>query len=160
MCSKCYYRVKRGGTPEMSKKQQQALRTCSVDNCKGAHVANNYCAKHNRRLLRHGDALFINPKCNRDGLAKQRAREYRAQWKRDNWGTYKAYLQARKQRVKQAAPKWANLAAIEKLYRECPKGCHVDHIIPLRGINVSGLHVEDNLQYLPALDNLKKSNKT
>lgn len=50
-------------------------------------------------------------------------------------------------------------AEMRNIYANCPDGYHVDHVHPLCGQNFSGLHVPWNLQYLPALDNLKKGNK-
>ena len=35
---------------------------------------------------------------------------------------------------------------------------HIDHIIPLQGREVSGLHCKENWQLLPGIENQKKSN--
>lgn len=72
---------------------------------------------------------------------------------------------AAKARKKQRQPPWANQKAIEWFYQEAERlrqktgvAHEVDHIIPLNGKNVSGLHVANNLQVLRKVDNRKKSN--
>lgn len=65
----------------------------------------------------------------------------------------------RRRLLYQAMPLWADTVKIKEIYNNCPSGYHVDHIVPLQGELVSGLHVENNLQYLLAKDNLEKSNK-
>lgn len=56
-------------------------------------------------------------------------------------------------------PSWSDKKAIRMFYNKCPKDMHVDHILPLQGDLVSGLHVLENLQYLAAEENISKSNK-
>jgi hypothetical protein len=56
-------------------------------------------------------------------------------------------------------PKWADVEAIRQFYMNKPQGCEVDHIIPLSGKTVSGLHVLENLQYLTIAENRSKNNK-
>lgn len=61
--------------------------------------------------------------------------------------------------IKQRTVPWADLEEIKLIYKNCPEGMVVDHIIPLRGKNISGLHVASNLQYLTFEENSRKSNK-
>lgn len=61
----------------------------------------------------------------------------------------------------QRMPKWLTLEQKQQIvdfYINCPKGMVVDHIIPLQGTRISGLHHPDNLQYLTRSENSKKHN--
>lgn len=76
---------------------------------------------------------------------------------------YKKFKQeliaARKRLRGSRVPPWADLRAIEDVYREARRqGLTVDHIVPLRGKLVSGLHVQNNLQLMPSIANSKKGN--
>jgi len=69
----------------------------------------------------------------------------------------------------QAVPKWVDeegmwlideAYSLAKLRSKVTKNkWHVDHIVPLKGRNVCGLHVIENLQVILATQNFKKGNK-
>ena len=90
---------------------------------------------------------------------KKRKKRYRKENLKKRRSINNYYGRLYKARKRQACPKWVNLEKIKQIYLNCPKGFQVDHIIPLNNSIVCGLHVEYNLQYLPALENQKKSNK-
>ena len=77
-------------------------------------------------------------------------------------------LDAATRRVAQrsATPKWSNKKAMRSIYLEAQRltestgmEYHVDHIIPLLGKRVCGLHTEGNLQILLGTENSRKNNK-
>lgn len=92
-------------------------------------------------------------------------REYR----QINRGKINAAASKRRALKLKATPKWLteqDLKQIEELYEIAQafklytgQEYHVDHIIPLQGENVCGLHVPWNLQILEASENIRKSNK-
>lgn len=66
-----------------------------------------------------------------------------------------------------ACPSWADHDKIDAIYaaarrisRETGIPHHVDHIYPLQSDLMCGLHVENNLQILPATENVSKSNRS
>jgi hypothetical protein len=115
-------------------------------------------------------------------LAKSRARRHK--WRYHNYDKIRAWYRVNHERVRvsgrthtaryqaarlNAVPRWltkAHWAAISKFYSDADTIAktsgiphHVDHIVPLRGKLVCGLHVPWNLQVLPGWDNCSKGNR-
>jgi len=102
---------------------------------------------------------------------KEKYKSYYAQYVRDNRADCNARTRKRQLSKLKRTPKWADMLKIKEVYRDCVEinlaaliaGCIekfvVDHIIPLQGKHVSGLHVHNNLQIMTASDNAVKYNK-
>ena len=92
--------------------------------------------------------------------------EYQKTYRSENRGKLNHLGRLYKEAKACRTPEWADKEAIEAMYILSQKiteitgvAMEVDHIIPLRGETISGLHVETNLQLLPASINRTKSNK-
>jgi hypothetical protein len=90
-------------------------------------------------------------------------------YRQANKGKINALVAARKKVIKRRTPSW--LTDFDKLKIQCfysvavmltrenKEPWHVDHIIPLQGELISGLHVPNNLQVLRGVENISKKNK-
>ena len=90
---------------------------------------------------------------------REKVRSARRKWQKATPEKCLAKSARRRAAKLNATPAWANLKKIEELYLNCPPGHQVDHYFPLQSPIMCGLHVENNLQYLPAKDNISKGNR-
>jgi hypothetical protein len=87
-------------------------------------------------------------------------------WRQSNRPRLVLKTLARKAKVAQATPLWANQGAIRAIYEEAERKTletgvkhEVDHYFPLVSPVVCGLHVEFNLRVITAVENRRKANK-
>jgi hypothetical protein len=96
-------------------------------------------------------------------------RLYKYKYKAKNPDLYRAHVNFRRRRFRDATPKWLtkeDKRAIRQLYIDAMTATRitgvqyvVDHHYPLLGETISGLHVPTNLKIMTREENLKKSNK-
>lgn len=123
----------------------------------------NY-AKNKERLSAY-DAMYYQTK------NKEKRLQQVKNWAQNNRGRANANKKAYKVAKIKACPAWVRededlmwmmaeayeLAVMRTNMFGFP--WHVDHVVPLRGKDVSGLHVPWNLQVIPGKENMSKSNK-
>lgn len=82
--------------------------------------------------------------------------EFAKKWAKDNPEKLRAMNRRRQAARRAAMPKWADKTELRAIYDNCPDSYEVDHIIPIKGKNICGLHVPWNLQYLTPKENKQK----
>lgn len=171
--------MKRAEAKALGLKHYMPERPCPSGHLARRFVSNGGCDEclkaHNRRYQSaHRDELM--PK--KRAWARQNPEKNRAQsrqWQVDNRAIatamqkaskakkpehyaalWRAYAAKRRAALLQRTPPWADLEEIRRFYFACPSGMEVDHVVPLQGANVCGLHVQNNLQYLTKSENSRK----
>jgi len=140
-------------SPRFARKRAQAageVRYFSGRTCPAGHVAERYTQSGACVQC----ALLVN-----NSWHKAHPGEHR----RAHPTQYAVYKSRR--RAAEKAPSWATeicIAAVygiaERLRKSTGIKFTVDHVVPLQGRRVSGLHVRDNLQILTSSDNSRKFN--
>lgn len=126
-------------------------------------------SEYNKKYYSENSEKFKNDfreyyKNNSEKIKEKRSNHYR-----NNKSNYLFYSRTRKACQKSRTPSWLSKEHKQQIltfYKEAKRlssetgiTYHVDHIVPLQGKLVCGLHVPWNLQIIPAKDNLTKSNK-
>ena len=144
--------------------EQKLTRYYTGEPCKHGHVAEKLLS--NRTCI---ECLLIK-KHERSQRPDVKASDLNRLNKHDKVNPHKKVARTRKRQAAllQRVPKWltdSELRMIEAKYslaamltRETGIIHHVDHIIPLQGKKVSGLHVFSNLRVISGSENVKKSN--
>lgn len=153
-CTKCNIRKPLEDFYKQLKRKDGRSSHCKT--CRAATLATWYAANKERKTAT-SSAYYVTNKDN-PGY-KERQAAILAAWQKANPEKCRAHSAKRRTAKLQRRPPWSETEEITAFYKACPEGYHVDHIIPLQGRNVSGLHVLSNLQYLTKSENCRKHNK-
>jgi hypothetical protein len=159
------YRCKTCAKLKSTKWYQAVAETCEFKTKRKAYKASYYQENKERVLEKTKEYRKTNKKWKYETdkawrLANpDKCKTYTRRYRAKNPNRVRLWYATRRADLLKRTPSYANINKIEEFYKNCPPGMEVDHIIPLRGKNVSGFHIETNLQYLPKQDNRRKSNK-
>lgn len=132
--------------------------------CRRGHIAERFtitgicveCSKENN--IKHKEKGLIATK-KWQSKNNEHIREVGKKYRQANPHKMRAAVARRWAEKLKATPIWADHEKIAEIYSLAIKtGKHVDHIIPLRGKLVCGLHVHNNLQPLDPIANKRKGN--
>ena len=134
-------------------------------------VAESFLAQKQIKRLKYEEATPQILKRNHEYYEQNKSQilHRKKQYKKQNRAHYTALGRLRETKKTHRTPPWLTVEQqqeIRQIYHDAAVrtktdgiAYHVDHIVPLCGKNVSGLHVPWNLQILTATENLKKHNK-
>lgn len=171
-CVECAKARKRGWATINRKKATEYRRKWAADNReRSREIKHAWNAAHPEGQKARSRKWYVANKAKADAasarwLEKNRDKRRAAvrNWQKNNRGRVTAAVKKRMADQLLRTPPWVDHEAIAAIYilagkrRKSGEDVEVDHMIPLRGKRVSGLHVAENLQIIPSILNKRKSN--
>ena len=155
---KVYYQANKEAIAEQMKAYYQANKEAIAKQVSAYRQAN-------KKTIAERDKAYY--QANKESIAayRQANKESIAAYRQANAHLINAYAAKRRATKLQATPAWTDLDAIKGMYQlatifnRTGINLQVDHIVPLQGKTVCGLHSEANLQLMSATENISKGNR-
>ena len=155
-CKHCERELNKSYSPRKRARQNELLKNNSPEHIKRKEYLREWRSRpevRERHRLNHLEN-------------KEKHNELVREHYRNNLPYYRAKLAKRRAAKLKATPSWSDTKRIQHIYWMCDlismlTGIehHVDHIHPLQGKDICGLHVPENLQILTKTENLSKGNR-
>lgn len=140
-------------------KIDKANRQYVIDNREKVAKYQKQYSKENKEKVKHIKKEWANN--NRD-----KVRQSNSNWQKSNRSKCNSLLAKYRASKLKATPTWSEAEKIQVLYEKCKwlesltgLKYEVDHVVPLQGKDVCGLHIWENLQILEVIENRTKGNR-